>query len=55
MGAKKIICIETGEIFSSIQEASEKFGVCHEAIRSAVHKKTKSCGFRFSLLENKDE
>lgn len=53
--AQKIICIETGEVFSSIQEASEKFGVCHEAIRSAVHKKTKSCGFRFDLLENTDE
>ena len=47
LGAKSIKCIETGEIFSSIQEASNKYNVCHEAIRQAVHNKTKSCGLHF--------
>lgn len=49
LGAKSIKCIETGEIFSSIQEASNKYNVCHESIRRAVHNRTKSCGLHFII------
>jgi len=51
LGAKPIKCIETKEIFSSIQEAANKYGVCHESIRAAVHNGKASCGLHFALIK----
>lgn len=50
LGAKPIKCIETKEIFSSIQEAANKYGVCHESIRFAAHNGKASCGLHFALI-----
>ena len=51
LGAKPIKCIETKEIFNSIQEAANKYGVCHESIRVAVHNGKASCGLHFALIK----
>lgn len=39
------------EIFSSIQKAANKYGVCHESIRFAAHNGKASCGLHFALIK----
>lgn len=51
LGAKQVKCIETKEIFSSIQEVANKYGVCHKSIRVAVHNGKASCGLHFALIK----
>ena len=49
---KKVICLETGEIFNSAKEASEKTGISHMTVSETcrkVYKHTK--GLHFEYLE----
>ena len=42
--SRKVICITTGEIFDSIQEASDKYGIWHQNISGCCRGKLKSSG-----------
>ena len=42
--SRKVICITTGEIFDSIQEASDKYGIWHQNISKCCRGKLKSSG-----------
>lgn len=49
---KKIICIETGEIFESVKEASESLGIRASNISHVLKGRQKTAkGFRFEYLE----
>lgn len=41
---RKVKCNETGEIFESIKEACEKYGLHHSNIIACCNKKRKKCG-----------
>ena len=42
--SRKVICITTGEIFDSIQEASDKYGIWYQNISGCCRGKLKSSG-----------
>lgn len=49
---KKIICIETGEIYKSITEAAKKFNVTNQSISACAHGRVKtSCGLHFEFVK----
>ena len=53
---KQIICIETGEIFESVNSAAAKIGVNHSAISQVLNGKTKtSGGYHWDYLNDKDK
>lgn len=41
---KKIRCVDTGELFSSIQDAAKFAGVCRTAVSNYLRGRSKSCG-----------
>lgn len=41
--SKKIICVDTGEIFLSIKSACEKYNLLQTAMSNCLKKRTKSC------------
>lgn len=43
--ARKIVNLSTGEIFETLKEANEKYGLSRSAIGNAIRRKTKSAGF----------
>lgn len=45
--SKKILCVETGEIFNCLREAGERYNVIKQAIFHSIKKGTKSCGFHW--------
>lgn len=38
VGAKKVICITTGEVFATVKEASEKYGVFPQNLGASIRK-----------------
>jgi hypothetical protein len=44
---RKIICIETGEIFDNQISVAKKYGVTKGAISNAIRNATKTCGYHF--------
>lgn len=49
--AKKILCIETGEVFNCIKHAMEKFDISRVALNNHINGKTKTCcGYHWTLL-----
>lgn len=54
--SKKVVCVETGEVFSSIRAAAQKYGVDDSAIGRCLRGKAKtSCGFHWEYAEADDE
>lgn len=43
-GAKKIVCLETGQIFRTVREAAKEVNLTPGSISSACHGKSKTCG-----------
>ena len=48
---KRILCIETGEIFNGLSNASTKYGVCVSALSRAAHKDVKCAGFHWKYID----
>lgn len=48
--AKKIICIETGQIFDSVSEANIYLGVCRTAVANAIKRNGKCQGYSFKFI-----
>ena len=42
--AKKIVCLNTNEVFNSLTEASEKYNINKDSLSQHLNKKTKSAG-----------
>lgn len=42
--SKKVLCVETGEIFDSTMDAERKTGIRHDKVSSVCHGKSKSAG-----------
>ena len=42
--SKKVICVETGEIFNSLSEVKDKYGICKSAISKCCNGKRKTAG-----------
>lgn len=52
---KRIINLDTGEIFESLVNAGEKYGLNIKNISANLHKKTKTCGgFHWEFYTNSD-
>lgn len=50
--SKKVICIETGDVFKSGREAANKYGLCRSKVSNVCHGKRKSTGgYRFKFVE----
>lgn len=49
--AKQVICIETGEIFGCMRDASKSLGLCKGAVQIAIKRNTKSGGYHWAYLE----
>lgn len=47
----KVMNVETGEVFNSMTEAAEAYGVSHYAIPQAVKYGWKCCGFHWKKLD----
>lgn len=53
---KKVICIETGEVFDSLTQAGERLGCSRQAIHQQLKGLAKiCCGVHFKYLESKEE
>jgi len=53
---KKVICIETGEVFDSLTQAGKWLGCSRQAIHAQLKGGAKSCcGVHFKYLESKKE
>ena len=48
--SKPVRCIETGEVFQNSIIAGKHYGVSHAAIRQAIKKNGKCCGFHWEKL-----
>lgn len=48
--SKKVVCVETGEVFSSAREASLHLGKGKGAVTGAIHSGTKCGGYHFQYL-----
>ncbi len=54
--AKPVICIDTGEVFASVTDAAEHFGVHWTCMSSVIRGRSKTCkGKRFCLLSKATE
>lgn len=54
--SKKIICNETGEVFLSINAASEAIGASRTGITNMLHGRAKTCkGFTFAFYEEQKD
>lgn len=54
-GAKKIICLETGQIFRTTREAAEEMGLDSSNISKVCNGKRKTChGFHFEFIKESD-
>lgn len=47
---KKVVCVTTGEIFSNVKSACEKFNTSRYLLNQAIIKNTDINGFRFKYL-----
>lgn len=53
--AKKVICLETNQIFRSTQEAAEKMGLCRQCISDVCCGKHKThSGYHFEYVKESD-
>jgi group I intron endonuclease len=52
---KKVICVETGEVFESITKAARKNNVAAPSIFKSLNRGTKCKGFHFVFFEKKGE
>lgn len=51
--AKKVICVETNEIFSCGKECAEKMNISYSSLRSCCQGRTKTaCGYHFKYYED---
>lgn len=50
--AKKVLCVETGETFTSISAAARSFNVCNSSITKAISKKTKCANLHWEFYKN---
>lgn len=48
--AKKVICVETGEVYLSVREIERKFGFCHSHISKCCRQKTIGHGFHWEYI-----
>lgn len=48
--SKKVICLETGEIFPSASDASRKLGCCPTAVTSCINKNCRCKRFTFKYI-----
>jgi hypothetical protein len=48
---RSVRCIETGAIYESIEAAGRAFGVSGDAIRTAIAREWKSCGYRWQYAD----
>ena len=54
--AKKVLCVETNEVFNSLVEASEFIGRKVSSLHSAVSGRSKTCGgYRWKYVDNSDK
>lgn len=50
--AIKVMCVETGEVFTTIREASKKYGIVDSCISSVIHGRTKTAaGLHWVLID----
>lgn len=55
---RRVICVETGQIFGSVRECSNRIGLPYTTIVNCIKNKNATRGLHFSLVENqikKDE
>lgn len=50
-----VLCIETGQVFPSIKEASIFCGVGHSSIGKAIRNKTRVCGYYWAYADDDNE
>lgn len=46
---KKVLCVETGEVFDSITKAGASIGVCHSTMSKKIHEGCAIGGFHWEL------
>lgn len=51
--SKKVVCVETGEVFKSVKDAAEKLKICRSSVgRCANGKASTANGYHFRFLED---
>lgn len=48
---KKVLCLDSGEVFSSISEAARTYNVHVSALSAAIYRNGKASGLRFQFME----
>lgn len=51
---KKVVCIETGEVFPSIRECSRCHGIIYRSLVNAIQSGNSRKGLHFALVKNSD-
>ena len=52
---KKVLCVETKEVFSSVKDASQKMGITSSCISRVCNgKRKKTCGYTFVFIKDGD-
>lgn len=54
IGAKRVRCIETGEVYFSASEASRSLGFKKLAVKNAIARKGKCGGYHWEYISNKE-
>lgn len=49
--AKKVVCVETGQVFESAMDASRFLGKKHNAVVSCIHAKCACCGYHWKYVD----
>ena len=53
---KKVKCVETGQVFDSINDAGDHFGVNYQNISNAITGKSRtSCGYHWILVKDEEQ
>lgn len=50
-GSKRVRCIETGEVFASLTDASKKYGIHTSTLSIAINQLTKAKGLHWEYVE----
>lgn len=53
--SRKMLCIETGEIYDSARIAASVLGVSPSALTNSIKRNQKCCGFHWAKLENSND
>lgn len=50
--ARKIICIDTGQIFSDVHDMADQFGIASQSVYNIIRRKQVFRGMKFEYLES---